>query len=591
MSLIEQSTLSVLRFERKLTSGLRRLVPHREQIEEHVLGLFPRYKEQETVHSDFYTRFLEYVQNREELGDEIAENKARSQLLNILRSVGQEAKGIGEMFQVATKVELDDAGSLRFTNPLFKKGEDIKAWWDHHISHDANSRKERIRFQLERDQIIDLLFPTLAHPVRIDSEKEQASIVSHLKSEHFETQSVVITKGMVDVCPELSLGDHVEMMLGPAIGTVSPKSIVHNNGETSILWISRLAYIPSVHAWVILQDGRFSQYDDTDLEVFLSMGKDGHPSLGLWNRETVLMQTLALFDTPFAHAHANVIFDELVRLTGKPFGSSAIPGAQKEMTADLSSSIDYLLEVFRYEYERCVENPAFIRGLKERLQKFAGEKHVLHHLATDETLQSKKCFELYTNSFSTLDQATHPKNQRQSFEIGTLSFYKKFSVPVDFSVLDCGTGSIVGAMRQASSLGNLESMLGATNARMLGNIEHRSIRDREEFEHIARSFGKDPNRFTEWGVCTNPDCETGKHGMSNYLGECHWCLACEIKDDFGITGDISKLLREQQKLNLDDVDPLAGQSIGVGDFVSSFAHGGVRNILATIAKHPEYFSV
>jgi hypothetical protein len=79
--------------------------------------------------------------------------------------------------------------------------------------------------------------------------------------------------------------------------------------------------------------------------------------------------------------------------------------------------------------------------------------------------------------------------------------------------------------------------------------------------------------------------------MSNYLGECHWCLACEIKDDFGITGDISKLLREQQKLNLDDVDPLAGQSIGVGDFVSSFAHGGVRNILATIAKHPEYFSV
>lgn len=532
MSLIERTTLSLLRLE----SRARRLLSSPDRtVVGMVAEIFPRYKESVTLHADFYAAFLSYVELRLAHGVDTADSVVSSQLLSLLRSVGQEAKGLPELFQIATKVVVDEEGSLLFQNPLYTDGVDIAAWWDRHITVDAPDRRSRVRFARERDQIISSLFPALTHPIL----SYRTSTEGILESEGFVQATITVTKGIHDVCPEFAIGQEVSAYLGPPIGTVSPKSIVHNDGRTSILWLSRLALIGE--SWVIIQDGRFSNYEDTDLLKFLAMGVHDAPRLSVFRREQQLMESLAFFESAFAGTHASLIFDKLIEATGKPFGTEAVAGAVDAMHADLSPSLTYLLTIFAWEYERCIEDPRLANGLRKRLQSFAGEKHVLHHLATDTTLSATACIQLYMSTFSDLQSSQAPETRLERFEKQTLAFYPQFSVNVDLSLLDCGVGSVIG-MIHPSSLPQLESMIGTLSAQHLLSIDGRSITDRAEFVRIATALHKDPKRFSRLGHCENPHCAAA--GKENFLGECGWCLSCELKDDLGLSGSLAALSRD-----------------------------------------------
>ncbi len=417
-------------------------------------------------------------------------------------------------------------------------------------------------------------------------------IQDQLKFLGFTRQQFAVTPALLRYLPHLRSQIHsieaiesvvqgsltTELWVGPRGLTIAPPHWLHQQGKSSFLWASDVVVSleGNVPQAAILDQGKFSH--STLPTLLRAVSVNQQEQRVFTNRQEILEWMTILTDV--AHIPAPVFLEHLLQQTGDfipapPFDATITFGE-----LSLKTFLTEIEKVFQFEWERCTADPRFKEGLEDRLFVFATSVKQL--IADNSTMGLKEIGENYRNvAFADLPNATDALSLLEQFkQVGLAHNPATFSKSFDWSMIDCVAGTpgslaqqLQGFRPDVSSVSGLQSLMGNEKFLELQAIEGRSISNRSEFERICRQFNKDPKRFPaeNWGLCQCPSCAASKNGLKNYLGECGWCLSCELKDDYGILGalpDLTAIL----PMDGSTVEDTEHRSLGLGNFVAGLAN-------------------
>lgn len=370
--------------------------------------------------------------------------------------------------------------------------------------------------------------------------------------------------------PELGNDQTIEIYEHPEkYVLVSPRNRLHHNGETSIARLTRFVYIPKLNKFAFLERGLFTAYENKDIATFFTLDGKDKPT---FKRDEDMLSHIAVLASEFTNLPPHAVFNHIITAIGYfpeiPVGDNVV----REKPRSFHTQIAYVEQVLAFEEQLVTENPELLASLKQRLEWVL--EPVEHSLLRANTLDVHAQVANYIRVFSNPDAARHPNGAKKSFRLGVLKSYPDFSIRVG-SVLDCSTGALLGGVKQAGSLGGLESMIGADATKALYALEGTSVRNRAQFEAYAKALGKDPSLFTRWGTCVYPGCPATKKGLQNYLGDCNCCMACEKKDDLGLHGALPayESTREVASYEGDDSTRFNSDPIGLGTTLALLTSG------------------
>ena len=557
-------------------------------------------KTKEVLHFDPSVIFQEYYGWRGEMGRSAAQDTAKWRIFGELSSLRQEATGESQVGQLVTKIQrtFDADGNLelKFQNPLYKKGADLKQMYQQSLVNFAGY--QRWRFALENTQMVkicDTLSECLLSP---EKELEPWEII---QKEGFEQTHFPLSANLAALFPNSSLrtkyaeyqknqlktGEKtppptVEMYVGKTIVTTSTQSPVHGQGKTSFNWISRLVYIPEVNEFVILQDGNFSAFAKEESKKFLQFKNEKPPAS---DTEEELMLFLNILSAEFKQQHAEAIFAAIIDEIGYFKKAPLIDTAILKGEVDVLPYIDFFLKVFDWEYNQCHQNSQMWASAGQRILMWS--EMIEHQLMRKQKTDVEIMFKEYVEMFSNPIKATNPiaTTVKEEFRTRVARNYADFQIPIDLSKLDCVAGSIRGGLSQFSAQmealkakggmlevsGNEQKRIAKFLKASLERIAQKrktDIRNRRELKEFCDEFGMDESTFHAAGWQEN--CRMcGNH--YHYLGLCNVCAFCNAEDNLRglFADDLGELLHEN--------DAALGQSsqdmpvfFTLNDLVASF---------------------
>jgi len=369
-----------------------------------------------------------------------------------------------------------------------------------------------------------------------------------------------------------------ELWVGPRGLTIAPPHWLHQQGKSTFLWASDVVVSLEGDSpqTAVLDQGKFSH---TSLETLLHAVSVNQPEARVFSSNKEILEWITIL-TDVAHIPAPVFLDYLIEQSGEFIPAGAFDEKVTMGTLPIATFLSEIEKVFQFEWERCTSDPRFKAGLEDRLFVYATSVKQL--IADNSTVGLKELGENYRNvAFADLPNATDALSFLDQFrQVGLAHNPTTFSKAFDWSMIDCVAGTpgslaqqLQGFRPDVSSISGLQSLVGNEKFLQLQSIEGRSISNRSEFERLCRQFNKDPKRFPaeNWGLCQCASCTASKNGLKNYLGECGWCLSCELKDDYGILGALPDISAALSTDGATVADREHG-ALGLGNFVAGLAN-------------------
>ncbi len=498
-------------------------------------------------------------------------------LLNIW-TLRQEMLASMDTHEIITLVVKDREGKTKFSNNLYGSADDIEKMYAKYTP----PAYLRDRFALESNQII-FLFKKLARliePILLDAPSER--LVSQLVSYGFHEEEIDVSPSMCLVVPSLfeqiqSVDDllrvigskrKMKVLISPAQAvTVSTPHWSHRKGESGLVWASELVVIPQTGETFIRQNGKFGKTTEEELVKFLGFRQQIEKEFQ--TSEEMMMFINFVMESGYRQPKA--LLDFLVSHVGKIRPATKIDRHIQEGNFDIKPYFEGIYEILTLEYENLVQH----RNLPAILARLSNLSDLIkHQIARNNPKALPALVEEYKDQVKLHPYASDAQAFQKKLTAVALKVDPGFRIQIDFSLLDCTAGSVMNLVN-GNSLSNLQASLGVEKFNSLLQLEGKSIADRSQFEKIARQFGKDPGRFKEWGVCKNPNCTSGRNGLSNYLGECGWCLACEVKDDLGIHSDLGTLSQNEEVPGREGIARTSSSSMGASAFLASMTNRAV----------------
>lgn len=537
----------------------------------------PFRKNREVVrHFSPETTFLEYWQWRNQLGEETATRKIYAMLWGDLMSFRGE--GVGDKYQTPlwTRIEpvVFEMGEQRFVEFLFQnsqyiEGQNVLKMLDNSIT-DLPDKGQKRRFAQENVQISELfdLLVKLEDLQRLNFSQSSQELAEQLKNEFGfvelvvpRTQNFHMVFGNDDQEEENQVTNvrNEPILVGKIIRSVSPKTDVHNQGRTSFLWLNRVAYVPSVNKFGVLRESCFSSYDDQELGQFLTLPDQAPLDLpkDSKGREKKLFQMLSVLPQEFLDQHAITvaqaitIFEEMIPQIGDGRFKKAPPIDRNVVMGnyDPENLIQFYLDVFKWEFERCQDNPSLAGSIDKRIRQW--QEMADHALLSAEEISVEAMFAEYQQMFTDIRKAQNPKANRKEFEERVLRIYPRFAMPISLSKLHCAAGSVVGARQKAlSRLNRTHTEMKLTRSRFadLKFYETHGFKNKEDFVKFCKRHPNknlDPRNFRETKtnlIGEREKCKACDRAVQ-YVGDeskkkgCGVCGVCHVKDNYGILGE------------------------------------------------------
>jgi hypothetical protein len=522
-----------------------------------------------------------------------------------LWSLRQEVTGERETIEVVTPIHIQE-GKIYFQSDL-RSIEDFEVMFEKSLNEknkfgwSITPESSKPRYKRENRQLIGRWEKASSILKSVDMSAHPRFVERQLEALGFTKKEIEITPSLAanvlsvrqglqsieDFARLVETEQKMTVWVGPAHHlTISSPHRLHSKGNSSFIWDTTVYVNPETKETWISEHGFFSY---TPLRPLLSVlaWKQEHDHV--FSSEDEVMKYINTV-LGFANTHPNELLRQLVSEIDGVVAASKMDKNVVEGPFNIRPFVNQIQELFRFEAERCEQNPKFIVGSYERLQYMA--EKVRHLAALNDSTGLDEVVRKYKELFGDVGAATNPEKGKRLFDSLSLAINPKLGVKLDWSLFDCIAGTPESLLNQASSL-QIDAKLalgkeiigGATRAELQAGIDHRKSNDfanDEEAKAFAKMYNIDPNwigtaikRHDPPIQCLNRGCGELRH----YVGgdsECGMCLQCNAQYnlDHGLvkgvdgkaTNDIGKATNSEEKEEYEG-------TTNVSDFVSKIFTG------------------
>lgn len=491
--------------------------------------------------------FQHYHHWRKKGDKKTADTKAFWLAVNNLESLNQEGSGRFETIDVLTEAYKTADNQVLLRNHQYANGDDMIAyhldslsrlsqadqgWSPLKVIRRLKNHTRNQTYAHEVKQTISVFSQLTAALNELDLSKPETTC-HQLEVLGFSPVTTVVTRGFAATFPQLEevIDQKIDVMMGPPIVSVSPPSRFHRQGQTSFGWLSRLTYIPHLHSFAVLQNGRFTAYSKKEIVEFLTFhNPDADNVRRLSSME--MLQYLHVLPPEFSAKHSHTILEEIIEHIG--YAKYVPPVDDQVHIGDFNPTVlaKPITKIFDFEFTLYEENPELRSTIGER---FAFWEDVLLHNAVGnfKDVNWESVVSVYIETFSNKVKAQSPRQHYSEIMASLLQAYPSFSVKLNLSLIDCVAGSVM----NPSFVKNLQQlrMLPTRTPKRLEEWRQRKIRNRQELKQYCQEFGLDEKSFHRNSWFMPKDCRrcnTPEH----YLGPCTVCPFCEVDFDFEAEG-------------------------------------------------------
>lgn len=536
--------------------------------------------EQQTYHFNFLRKFKEFFrpqvieqfsaykiyekfeQDLKSVDLEEARRRRLALLETNLKTYVQEATGDQTIFPYATRV-IRISGRIVLQNLQYQ---DVEQQQRENLEKEPNKelrrhyQKEHILWNLVWNQLIDEIIEQVGNPNRRST--EQALLAKGAKRKTLNlptTQEAGSFKfnmdsfsGLKRLFPSLAMEESIEILeLPKKIIFTSPSYEFYHDGQTTLGRHVRLVYVPLIHEFVLLAEGLFTGYEDVDIAKLHLFGQEKK----LPQTKEELFWNIQVLAEDYAEVAPHALFEELIKLIGRfdppPVGEGVV--MTQLLQRDLSTQIEYLERIFEIESDLCQKDPLRRSQLPLMMREATG--FVMQTALRDKAIDVELHINNYLKSFSHLPRNMH--EVRETFIRQTIGFHPDFATRV-VSLVDCGTGTVLGA----------PNMLNQLRAFELAGV---NLSTTQEVLNFCRQFNLDnPARFSELGQCAMCG-EKNVYIWPREEGGCNVCPVCEAKDNLRMKDSFTEYDSNPNSSvkNLNKVTDF-GAPIGVSQLINSF---------------------
>ncbi len=338
-------------------------------------------------------------------------------------------------------------------------------------------------------------------------------------------EHALVSEGLQALLPSLGDDAYVEMYEHPErLILTSPRFFAYHKGETSIARHMRLVYIPKTDSFVFLEAGFFTAYKNHEIAQFHTLAENHFP---LPESPTDILAQISILAQAYKdyppHALFSLIVEKLGHFPEVPVGENVITTTERSF----DSQIEYLESIFDFEEQLLSAYPHLYKSIRERLAQ--PTETIMHSALRANTLNVEELLQAYKTIFSDPLYAQNPLAAKNILDGLRAIHYPDIGTRVT-SLIDCGTGTVLGGMKNLSPTqltGKIDGLFGAGAIDMLSTASQKGISSESELRSFCNKFGLDHTRF-HTGVCRTDGCR------STYVGECSICPACEMKYTLGL---------------------------------------------------------
>jgi hypothetical protein len=405
---------------------------------------FPHYEQLAagpTKHSDFFKDFCWYCQLIVDQGAETARRLMRQNLELQLTAVGHEMKG--QHAQAAMLVEKNAQGQIIFCRNDARGGSNLEEWYlSGGVKNLVTDQAEQHYFAAEDHQVGRILTHLREWLSQADSPSPT--------SKSWQKINLKMSSQLVTLLPSLRGSITEPTFVSPSFITLSPPSPVHNKGETSFIWLSKVVHFPRLNKTVAIRDGFFSKYPAQDLLRLAQLTSETAPQAPSFEE---LLTYISQLPQEFQDKHAWTIIQELITAAGiAPFKAvPPVPGASGSFTLPVADLAESILTIFDREL---AAGNHWDQDLSSRLTALT--EVLLHHIGTDTPISQPAVLQHYFEYLFPDKKSKKQKktvsndDKKQSFQEAYSKIYAPLAtVRLDLSLLDCGFGSIVGGFSRS----------------------------------------------------------------------------------------------------------------------------------------------
>lgn len=313
--------------------------------------------------------------------------------------------------------------------------------------------------------------------------------------------------------PSQRLPDHLRGFISKPVVVVSPPSEIHAEGKTSFGWVHRVFITQDLPNPIIISEGMFTGYNQTQIARLLELQIDGHPitirqsfeqipEQSSSNEAQLLLELWAkvvdhqLLQDPVSLAPG--IFNALVEsFKADPNASNAhlvpVDSFIQPAELDFKDWANGILEIFNWEIERCQQDPTLAQTLHTRLNETA-KKIVTYWLTggkKDANQVSPQAFvKLHKSVFETRTAALNPteKSIQSKYDEQFAAIYDIAANLYNFVALfDCLPGFANSLSTFTTSTATATSL--NTNLGFLGLHPNNSSKSQEFCEVVCSACG------------------------------------------------------------------------------------------------------
>lgn len=416
---------------------------------------------------------------------------------------------------------------LALHDDMYKVRPDLLQICSEVLQADSISEKERARYGLEKQQIEALLqeltklFTLSPHGTLEFLAAKQAPLKTQEQpselGQNVETIKSLTQQGwkklsasdafsfiQPNVKEKLQIENHFEeILVGPKYFYVMPQSEVHA-GNLSIMVLAQPLFIPSLNRYILLHDQHMAPKNWTDhADLFSSLGVQIPPnfsSLSFSEKEHFIMNTLVSLPEKFQEKTASETVLDL--FPEKKFWTKLRQKITqkkiKKMESSLEEYSDLLLDVMEKE---TAEDPSLQTPTVDKLSNFL-KRVVLAGILDTKRISSTKRLSLFEHF------KKHGNLTEEAFalSVSKLVGFSSATKAFDTSLLECVALSPFTSVQQLARL----QMNGAFTASNLSR------------SGLSKYVGRERAKDWKIGNCTR--CTS----KSTWVGECDWCLNCEL---------------------------------------------------------------
>jgi hypothetical protein len=509
---IKQSVSNLKKETPNLPFSLKDLVPEATFLEQNSIKK-PK-KEIENPNKDKTIIILNFILN--EVLPIKDREKQKELLVYFFKSILSETQQL-PVTHLAYEITKNNNNQLALHDDVYQLRPDLLKVCQEAVESLVINQAEKARYSIEKEQIENLILTlenlfSLAPHATLDliANQDTKELINTNKTkqklENSGWKTLSPSQAFSFIQPEVKEKMKIEKIsgeitVGPKYLYIMPQSAVHE-GNMSIIVIAQPIFIPALNRFILLHDQNMAEKTWVDHEKLLKKFKkqipDNFSNLKFAQKEKVVMKQLIELPKEFQTLTAKATFFEIFpeKKLLKKLRQKITRQRIKEMEPSLKEYAELVIDVTKSEINK---DPGLRQSTVEKLSNFM-KRVVLSGILDVKKISTKEKEKLFKHfqKFGNLKEKEFALSLKS---IGFSSAVKAF----DTSLLECVALSPMSSVKQ---LANIQT--NGLNPSMLTRKD------------LGKFVGK--KRSKDWKIGSCLKCG----GLNTWVGECDWCLNCEM---------------------------------------------------------------